>query len=226
MVIKTLIIGSFFLTLLGSTFIHEKFQPLKKWEPYKTHYKEYNKIIKGTNNKRSELLSKLENGELDVPNFIIASKKLELNKKSLLDDYHSKKKQLKGEYSVLGYSSFRIFAYEFGRSYLTLGLSLILLVLVLVPGIISEFKNVLIIGSIGFIFVSTFWLYFALFIKTNYNIVAYEYGLLIASALTTLIVIGLFYIYKFVELKKKETRKDLQEMIDSGKELVDLLKTT
>lgn len=215
---KSILIGLFFVLLLGVSYVHESFSSLKSWKPYSDHYKKYNIIVKGYESDRASLLNKLENETINVENYIASLKLLKKDFKKDIKEYLNVKKELRSEYSFIGYSSFRYFMYDFGRSYVNLGAALLLLLVVLVPSLIKKFKIVFLIGSFGLIYVSFFWLFYVIFVKSNYAITSYRYSLHFISVLSTIIIIGVFYAFKYIEKIKKQTNEDLRGIIQYSEE--------
>lgn len=222
---KGIILGLIFVLCCSLPFIHFEFKKISDWEPYSTHYKKYNEIIKNYNIDRGQLIYKLENNQISTIDFLSQIKTIDAKKITDLSSYHKIKKQLKAEYSFQGYSAFRYFLYAIGLPVFGLILSIILIDLVLNPNKIKHLKKVYLFGTLGFLWVSCFWILQTLLTKTDFPSFAYNISYIFLAIITTIV---LFLIISFLNRKEKKKNKrenELQSFLENGNELVNLLKS-
>ncbi len=220
--IKAMFIGLFFLLGLSSTFIHINYAKLAEWNPYKNHNLVYKNIIKDSNNEMDKLVEGLKKeGQFHLAKQIEI---IENTKQEKLKDFHSKRNDLIKEYSYFGYPSLRMFLYEVGRSIFSLLPTLLLVIFLNSPKLMFRYKTFFIIGAVGLVYVSLFWVVHSLFIKSDYPMDAYIFSYVFSALVATIVVISVVYLMGKLEKRKQKTQKELEQLVTNGEELIKLLK--
>ncbi|CAM1345099.1 membrane hypothetical protein [Tenacibaculum amylolyticum] len=218
--IKGIIIGLFVILTFFSTFLHNEFTKLKEWTPYKTHYKNYSKIVKGADKKYNLLAEELKNiGQLDLSDKLFNITK---QKALSLKGFHKTRKELKKKFSYRGYESLRLFLHEFGRSIYALIISLLFIFIVIFPKLIGEIRIILMIGGFGFIGISFFWVFHSIIPVSDLPQWSYNLTYIVSAILATIITYIIIYFIKKIVLKKNKVQKDLEKLVITGNELFDL----
>ncbi|CAA0144311.1 conserved membrane hypothetical protein [Tenacibaculum maritimum] len=221
---KGVLIGIVFLLCYSLPFLHFEYEKLSEWEPYKQHYKTYDKIINSYNSDRAELIANFEQNFLGKDDFLRKIKEIELSKKNKLSFYHLKKRELKREYSFLGYSSFRYFLYAIGFPILSLFLSILLLIFIFKSKHINDFKAFYLVSISGFIFVSSFWVFHSLLTRTDFSKAMYKFSYVLIAGISTLIVYLLIYLYNKVDINRRIREEESGKFIQSTREMLKALK--
>ncbi|CAM1343758.1 hypothetical protein [Tenacibaculum amylolyticum] len=222
--IKSSFFGVLFLLVFVLPFIHSEFKRYQEWKPYKEHYKKYNVIIGKANSSMKDIAKELRDAGLDY--YANKIDDVSLVKKNELKEYHKIKKELKQEFSFLGYTSFRYFLYAIGMPFLALVLSLFVLYILYNPSTIRVYKNFYKVVCFGFVYVSSFWFLRSFLTRTDFPKWSYNMSYVLSALMVTLLVFILVKILTYINNVKKKRQEELEEMINSGKELVNLLKTS
>ncbi|CAL2108671.1 membrane hypothetical protein [Tenacibaculum sp. 190524A02b] len=194
-VVRVFFIGATFLAIYSLTFLHLNFDKLSEWKPYKEHSKSYKKIISTNIDEENLLLDRLEKGDISIKTYVAKIRKAKSKKSSSLELYHKKKKELKDEYSFLGYSSFRYFLYAIGLPILGLTSSILLLIFILTKNAVNELKRFYLFTSLGFIYVSSFWVLQSFLVKTDFPKWLYNSSYAIVAILSTFIIYTIVYFF-------------------------------
>ncbi|WP_408045708.1 hypothetical protein [Tenacibaculum litopenaei] len=226
-IIKSIFVGLFFIVILAFPFLHMGFSKLQNWQPYKTHYKKYNRIINSSNAANEKLLSALKEGEISIHEYSDRYQEILTEKSVNLKNYHKMKKKLKEEYSFMGYSSFRYFLYAIGLPVFSLVLTIFFLSFMLVnQGVAIMKKRLYITIGIGFVFVSSFWVLQALLVRTDFPNRVYGYSLVCVAIITTLIVYSGLRYFNYLKSVQKQKDEDTEEFIRTGLNFIDDLNKT
>jgi len=210
-VIKGFFIGILFLIIYNAPFIHNRFTSVRNWSVYTEHYKQHNVILDKHNEATKHLIAELSNKKITEKEFLVSLKTLNENKKNDLKNYFKKKKSISKEFSFMGYSSFRYFLYAIGMPIFAVFTSILLLIFLLNPNHLREFKKFYILAIIGLIYVSIFWVLQSILVKTDFKQWTYtaSFGLL---AVIPTILIPLFVI--LLSKKEHKLRKGIKLLID------------
>ena len=220
--INAVFLGFVFYFGLTITFHHENYLDILDWNKYSNHKETYKKIIDDTDSNLATFIYNLKATGLN--NEATDLERILDIKKSKLIAYKERKIQLKEEYSILGYESKKIFWYEIGRSLFSLLIVITLLFVVFNPETIKTLKYFVLIGSLGFLYVSFFWIYHNLFVEKNYHKAFYDFSYIVLAIVSVVItILVLIYIRKRAE-KKLENQKEMEELILNGNKLVEFLK--
>lgn len=222
-IIKSILLGIVFLFAYSITFIHKEFNSLNNTKSYKNVKKNYPLIVKKANKETKELVSEMR--AVGLVEYANKLDQINISKSKEIKAYKKQKNKIASELSFLGYESKRIFLYDFGKSILVLVPSLLLLLIVLNPSIIKELRKFLIIGVLGLLYVSFFWIFHNLFALTDFGIGYYRFSYAIGAVISTLLIYILFKFFSKVERNRYKKRKDLEEFLTSGNELVNMLKS-
>ncbi|CAL2084024.1 hypothetical protein [Tenacibaculum sp. 190524A02b] len=200
------------------------YERLSNWEPYKSHYAQHKKIIDNSNNERLLLIKELR--DIGLVSYAEKFEKLEKNKASELKAFFAKRKELKEGYSYLGYNSFRSFVYTVGFPIFAFILSVTFLILILNPNTIENYRKLYFFAGVGFIYVSSFWVLRSFLTKTDFPKWSYDMSFIVSALIASSIVYFSIGILSKIEQRKKQTQKDLEDLVFNGNELFDLIKTT
>ncbi|CAL2077375.1 conserved membrane protein of unknown function [Tenacibaculum sp. 190524A02b] len=200
------------------------YERLSNWEPYKSHYTQHKQIIDNSNNERLLLINELK--EKGLVDYALRFESIEEKKASKLKAFFTKRKGLKNEFSYLGYNSFRSFVYTIGFPIFAFILSVTFLILILNPNTIENYKKLYFFAGLGFIYVSSFWVLRSFLTKTDFPKWSYDMSFIVSALITSSIVYISIGVLSKIEQKKKQTQKDLQDLVLNGNQLVNLIKTT
>lgn len=198
---KSLLIGLLFLIIYITPFLHNKFEPLKKWSTYKEYYKKHDLILNKYILLSDNLIQDLKIEKINLEQFISQSEKNASNKRVELKEYFKGKKLLKQEFSFMGYTSFRIFLSEIG--YKIFGLFSVILALFFLfnPKHVKEFKRLYLIATLGLLYVSSYWVLHSVLTKSDFK--QWTYGVSFGVLSIISVVLITFFIYLF---SKKENK--------------------
>lgn len=219
---KSIILGVLFFIGLSITFIHIEFDRLTNWEPYALNKKKYKSIISKANRGNKAIIEEMRANGLEE--YADRLDKVQADKKSELEIYTRNKNKLKNEFKYLGYSSKRVFWYDIGKTIFPIIPILMLSIILLNPSLVVELRKFLAICIFGLLFVSIFWVIHNLFSNSDFSSLAYRGSYVLVSIISTLIIFTLVKVLTYINDEKKKRQEELEEMINSGKELVNLLK--
>lgn len=219
---KSLFFGLLFIISYSVTFIHKGSIKLTDWEPYAENKKEYKKIISKANLEIDNVILDLRsNGLNEYADRLENSRSA---KKTDLKAYTSKKNTLKDSFSFFGYPSLRVFLYDVGKSIFPFFPVVFLVILILNPKLILRYKNFLLIGVFGFLYIVFFWIFHNLFSQSDFSETVYSISYFLLSFVASIVVFSLLIYISKREKKRQDKEKDLESIVESGKELIALFK--